>query len=113
LNPNQSAWTDEKFERGYGTIDGLPRLEETHHWIFSNEASGPTTRKLTGTIFAYDLNSQGVPNTNVVCITWDADVTAGTVAQDGFSGSDGKPDRRLDGWLPESHFEAKAQQYCT
>jgi hypothetical protein len=112
LNPNQSDWSDESFEDGYGAADGLPRLEQGHHVVRAVNATGPTTRQLVGTIIAYDLDDDGDENTNVACITWDADIAAGTVAQDAFRGTDGENARRLDGWLPEDQFESTAEQYC-
>jgi TIR domain len=107
LNPNQARRTDEDLDGGYGTlVDG-------HHLVFTQEVTGPTKRHVVGAVIAHDRDASGVETTNVACISWDADVAAGTIAQGAYKGEDGNTHEVLPGWLPEEQFESTARDYCS
>ncbi|HEY1280641.1 MAG TPA: TIR domain-containing protein [Acidimicrobiales bacterium] len=106
LNTIQRSYSDAKFLGGYGS------LEKGFHRILSTEQTGATAWRVLGVILAWDDEADRGRTTNVACIDWEVDTAARTTAQGDFVGSDGRRSRRLDGWLPESQFDATAAKYC-
>ena len=106
INPAQSPATDETLTDGYRS------LEQGTHVVLSSSEAEPGRWTIIGTIIVWDYRTDGSHETNIACETWDVDLDAGTATQSGFFGSDGRTSRRVDGWVPEEEFSAKANQYC-
>jgi hypothetical protein len=99
--------TDEDLERTYGNV------EIAKSFVLDEQQTGDNTWDLTGALVALDRpEGDRGETTNVVCVRWRVDTGAGMAPFEAVQGTDGKTDRRLDGWLPEDQFESAAQRYC-